>query len=187
MKEALKLGAILFLITGICVGLLGTVNQITRPIIEANNLKIEQDYMKQLLSEADTFTQIDAISDTLIKKVFVAKASHNVVGYILNVEPKGYGGAISVLIGLDQNKAVKGVKILSHSETPGFGANAEKPSFIDQYIGKQGTIKVTKTSPKEDEIQAITGATITSAAITDGVNAAIAFVAEHQNEWGSVQ
>ena len=62
MKEALKLGAILFLITGICVGLLGTVNQITRPIIEANNLKIEQDSMKQLLSDADLFTQIDSIS-----------------------------------------------------------------------------------------------------------------------------
>ena len=187
MKEALKLGAILFLITGICVGLLGTVNQITRPIIEANNLKIEQDSMKQLLSDADLFTQIDSISDTLVKKVFVATGSDKVVGYVLNVEPKGYGGAISLLVGLDQNMTVKGVKILSHSETPGFGANAEKPSFIEQYIGKQGNLKVTKTSPKEDEIQAITGATITSEAITDGVNAAVTFVVDHQNEWGSVK
>lgn len=187
MKESLKLGVILFLITGICVGLLGAVNQITLPIIEANSLKTEQESMKQLLSEADNFTQIDAISDQFIKKVFVAKASEKVVGYVLNVEAKGYGGTISLLVGIDQKNAIKGVKILSHSETPGFGANAEKPSFIDQYIGKQDSLKVTKTTPKEDEIQAITGSTITSTAITEGVNSAVDYVINHQSEWGDVQ
>ena len=176
MKESLRLGVILFLITGICVGLLGVVNQITLPIIEANSLKIEQESMKQLLSEADNFIQVNAISDTLIKKVFVAKSSSNIVGYVVNVEPKGYGGTIGLLVGIDSDHVIKGVKILSHSETPGFGANADKPAFIDQYTGRKGLLKVIKTTPKEGEIQAITGATITSAAITEGVNAAVNYV-----------
>lgn len=187
MKESLKLGVILFLITGICVGLLGVVNQITLPIIEANSLKTEQESMKQLLSEADNFIQVEGVSDVLVKKVFVAKSSSNIVGYVINVEPKGYGGAIGLLIGIDSNNVIKGVKILSHSETPGFGANADKPAFIDQYVGKQGELKVTKITPKEDEIQAITGATITSAAITEGANAAFSYVKDHQSEWGAVQ
>lgn len=187
MKESLKLGLILFLITGICVGLLGVVNQMTLPIIEANNLKLEQESMKQLLSEADHFIQVDTISDSMIKKVFVAQSSSNRVGYIVNVEPKGYGGTIGLLIGIDQNNVIKGVKILKHSETPGFGANADKPDFINQYVGKQDSLKVTKTTPKADEIQAITGATITSTAITEGVNAATNYIKNHQDEWGDMQ
>lgn len=187
MKESLKLGGILFLITGICVGLLGIVNQMTLPIIETNNLKLEQESMKQLISEADHFLQVNMVSDGIIKKVFVAQSSSDIVGYIVNVEPKGYGGNIGLLVGIDHNNMIKGVKILSHSETPGFGANADKPDFINQYINKQGTLKVTKIAPKVDEIQAITGATITSAAITEGVNAAADYTKNHQDEWGDMQ
>lgn len=183
MKESLRLGVILFLITGICVGLLGVVNQITLPIIEANSLKTEQKSMEQLLSGAE-FTPVEVISDPLVKKVFIAKASSEVVGYIVNVEPKGYGGAIGLLVGIDQNNVIKGVKILSHSETPGFGANADKPAFIEQYMGKEVPLKVTKANPKENEIQAVTGSTITSTAITEGVNAAVDYIKNHQSEWG---
>lgn len=187
MKESLKLGVILFLITGICVGLLGVVNQITLPIIEANRLKTEQESMKKLLSEADDFIQVERVSDPLVNKVFVAKSTASTVGYVVNVEPKGYGGAISLLIGIDSNHVIKGIKILSHSETPGFGANADKPAFIGQYVGKKGELSVTKTTPKENEIQAITGATITSAAITEGANVALSYIKDHQSEWGAIQ
>ncbi len=187
MREVVKLGIILFLITGICVGLLGAVNQLTTPIIEANNLKAEQDSMKQLLSEADSFVQVKNLSDENVKKVFVGMKSNQAIGYVVNVESQGYGGTISLLVAMDTNKVIKGVKILGHSETPGFGANAEKPSYINQYIGKQGGLQVVKVSPKEDEIQAITGATITSAAITEGVNSAIAFVENQEAEWRDVQ
>ncbi len=183
MKDALKLGVILFLITGISVGILGTVNQVTTPIIEKNTKQAELEAMQQLISEANEFPEVEAVTDELVKKVFLAKKGDETIGYVLRVEPKGYGGAIGLLVGIDANSIVKGVKVLEHSETPGFGANASDPSFIDQYIGKGGNLTVVKIAPGENEIQAITGATITSSAITSGINEAINYVGAHQAEW----
>lgn len=187
MKDSLKLGMILFLITAICTGLLGAVNQITTPIIDRNNITAEQEAMKALLTDATDFTQIEDITDETIKKLFIATSGDSCVGYIVKMEPVGYGGAMAVLIGLNAEKKVEGIQILSHSETPGFGANATKDSFLMQFQDRSVPLEVVKTTPQENEVEAITGATITSKAIVDSVNAAAAFVNEHQEEWGTMQ
>ena len=104
----------------------------------------------------------------------------------MRLEPNGYGGPIKMLIGIDTEGCVKGISLLEHAETPGFGADAEKDSFKNQYVNRQTPLAVSKTEPKDNEIQAITGATITSTAITDAVNMASEYVMLHQEEWGNV-
>lgn len=185
MNHPLKLGVILFLITAICVGILGAVNQVTKPIIEANQIKSEEAAMKKLITNAETFVDIADIQDENVKKVCVAKSGDEVVGYVLRMEPNGYGGAVKMLIGIDTEGNVKGISILEHSETPGFGANATKDEFKNQFTDRKAPLSVVKSNPGENEIQAITGATITSTAVTNAVNAACDYVAAHGSEWGN--
>ena len=105
------------------------------------------------------------------------QAKREIGGYSKEVTVKGYGGDIKMLVGIDKQGKVKGVKILSMNETPGLGslATSETPmknkpfTFLGQFIGKG---KKNKLRAKED-IVAITGATITSQAIADGVKLAL--------------
>lgn len=185
MNHPIKLGGILFLLTAICVGILGAVNEVTKPIIEKNEIATEEAAMRTLITTAESFVNVESLSDDTIKKVTIAKQGDQIVGYVLRIEPSGYGGTIKLLIGMDQAGMVKGIRILEHSETPGFGANADKDSFKDQFIDKNAPLKVSKNAAHEDEIQAITGATITSEAITEAVNVASEYINSHKAEWGN--
>ncbi len=186
MKDIFKLGIILFLITGICTGLLGGVYQITKPIIEENNVKTQMAAMETLLTNADNFVEVENAREGELATLFVAKSGSSQVGYVAKMTPTGYGGTIELLVAFDLEGIVQGIKILSHSETPGFGANADKPFFADQFKTKKAPLRVTKVAPAEDEIQAITGATITSSAITEAVNTAGTYINEHSTEWGDL-
>lgn len=186
MKDILKLGIILFLITGVCTGLLGGIYQITKPIIEENNAKTQMAAMQALLTEADDFVAVEGASEEMVEAVFVAKAGESQVGYVAKMTPIGYGGKIELLVAFDAQCTVQGIKILNHSETPGFGANAEKPAFTEQFKAKKAPLNVTKVTPKDNEIQAITGATITSTAVTESVNAASSYIEAHSTEWGDL-
>ena len=95
---------------------------------------------------------------------------------------KGYGGQIQLMVGISKEGKLAGIKILSQSETPGLGANATLPSFYEQYKEKpiSKDLEVVKSGTSEDnQIQALTGATITSKAVTTGVNEAIKFYQEN--------
>jgi len=82
------------------------------------------------------------------------------------------------MVGIDTSGKVTGVSILSISETAGLGMNAKNESFINQYIGKSGTIGVSKNGASDTEIQALTGATITSKAVTSAVNTALSLYSQ---------
>ena len=104
-------------------------------------------------------------------------ADSSVMGYVVETVSKGYGGDISLMVGVGVDGTVQGVSILSINETAGLGMNAENPEFLEQFLGKSGTIGVQKNGSSDTEIQALTGATITSEAMADGVNQAL-FVCE---------
>lgn len=112
-----------------------------------------------------------------INTIYEAKdASGNVVGYDFDVsEMEGYGGEINFIVGIDNEGAITGISILKISETAGLGMKAKEADFRDQYVGKAvESFVVTKTGKTADnEIDAISAATITSKAMTKGVNAAI--------------
>ena len=85
------------------------------------------------------------------------------------------------MVGVDDGGSVTGVVILSHSETAGLGARADSPEFLGQYTGKSGTITV---NDGDNAIDGLSGATITSKAVTTGVNTALTAVLNYNAEGG---
>jgi len=80
-----------------------------------------------------------------------------------------YGGPVVIKVGIDNNMQVKGVRILEHNETPGLGAKIKDKSFLNQFTGKTGSQLYLKKYSKEGTIDAVTGATISSKAVSDGI------------------
>ena len=98
-------------------------------------------------------------------------------GYVITATDKeGYGGDIRVTVGIKADGTVNGVSILSISETAGLGMKATEPAFYEQYQGKQAEkFYVSKDGGDGEPIDALSGATITSRAMTGAVNAALGY------------
>ncbi|HEY8891570.1 MAG TPA: RnfABCDGE type electron transport complex subunit G [Clostridium sp.] len=178
MKENIKLGLILLLITGIAGLLLGGAFEITKAPIAASIEANRQSAMKEILPLADKFIKADIKINDKVSEVNSGMKGTDITGYAIKVAPKGYGGPVEIMVGISTTGKITGIKILSHTETPGLGANAPQPKFSDQYKNKpiKEKLEVVKVIPsKDNQIQAITGATITSKAVTLGVNDAVAF------------
>ncbi len=166
-KEIIKLGVILFVICGISTALLAGLNSVTEPIIAENNAKIQEEYRKEVLPDADGFEEIS-------EGMYKGTKNGETVGYTVNAAKNGYDGPVSIMVGVTEDLSVSGIKILSHSETAGLGAKCAEPAFLDQFIGKTTGIGIVKnTPPKDTEIQAISGATRTTRAVVGGVEEAL--------------
>lgn len=177
IPQIIKVGIILFLITGISALILAAANNVTAPIIAENDRIKQENAMRKVMPEADAENGFEELAyideETNISKVFLAKKSGETCGYAVISAPTGYNGAVSMVVGIDLEGKVTGVDITSQSETPGLGAKCVEPEFIEQFTGKTEGVEVVKSSAKENEIDAITSATITSKAVTLGVNNAI--------------
>lgn len=168
VKDILKPTLILFLICLISVSALAGTNALTADKIVEAQLETAEQSRKIVLSEADGFTEENGY--------FTGTKGGAEVGYVFQTESKGYGGTVQVMTGIDMDGNVTGVVILNHNETPGLGANADKETFRGQYEQpvKCGGFAVVKNRPaSEGEVEALTGATITTQAVTDAVNLAI--------------
>ncbi len=177
-NETLKLGLKLFIITAVAGLILGGAFVITKKPIADQVEKTNTEAMKEILPKADKFEKMGGKSNSVVTEVNEGKKGSNVAGYAIKVLTKGYGGQIEMMVGVSEDGKVQGIKILSHSETPGLGANAPQPKFSGQFKGKstEKDLEVVKTAPgKDNEIEAMTGATITSRAVTKGVNDAVKF------------
>lgn len=175
VKEMIKIGVILFLITAVSAALLAFVNGKTAPLIEKNSLEKEQTALKAVMSNAAEFeeTEADAGTDAL-KKTFLAKdADGKTIGVCVITETTGYDVGIQTVTGVNADLEVTGIDIIAMNETPGLGAKAAEDSFKSQYAGKSGEIGVSKNGASDTEIQAISGATKTSNGVTRGVNIAL--------------
>ena len=172
IKEYAAPAVVLFVICVVAAFLLAYTNQITAPKIAEVNLKNEIESRKIVYESASSFGD-EFKNDDGISLIPALDADGNTIGYVVITVEKGYGGDISVMTGVDNNGVVQGVNILSMSETAGLGANASKESFLEMFVGKVLGITVTKNAPEGNEIKALTGATITSKAVTQAVNAAI--------------
>ena len=185
MKEMLKNAGILLAITVIAGFILGAVYQITKgPIAEAEAAAAMEAY-REVFVDASDFTEIEVNANVLaeggivgtdINKVLEAKDTDgSVLGYVFVItNHEGYGGDIQFTLGVAMDGTTNGISILAISETPGLGMEAEtilKP----QFAGKNAEqFTYTKTGAvSEDQIDAISGATITTEAVTNGVNAGL--------------
>ena len=181
-KDMFKLGLNLLIISAIAALLLAFTNNVTADTIAKRNEQANAEARKLVLESAQDFEEVkDAKTDNSkgvkVSEIYEAKdASGYTVGYTLKVLPSGYGGTIELMVGIDSaNGQVSGINVVSNSETAGLGAKATDPEFSDQYKGKPlEELSVLKNgTPGDTEIKAISGATITSTAVTNGVDAAI--------------
>lgn len=203
MNKMIKNALILMAITLVAGLGLGVVYEITKAPIAAAQEKATQEAYKSVLSDASEFADyadFDAkeaagilentgLSSDIIDAVVEAKdKSGEVIGYVITVTSKeGYGGDIRISTGIDTTGTVKGVSILSISETAGLGMKATEDEFQNQFKDKQvDSFAYTKSGASADnEIDALSGATITTNAFTNDVNAALAYYTEVLAEGGS--
>lgn len=172
IKEYAAPTVVLLVICVVAALLLAVTNNVTAPKIAEVNAENEAKSRQVVFADAASFGE-EFTNDDGIKLVPALDKDGNTIGYVVVTVEKGYGGDINVMTGVDLEGKVTGVNILSMSETAGLGANASKESFLKQFIGKISGIEVNKGTPAENEIKALTGATITSKAVTKAVNAAI--------------
>ncbi len=156
---------IVYLVGGL---ILAAVYAKTSPIIFKNAEAEKQAALKNLIPDADNIEKMgDLMSHDKHVEYFVARKGGNIIGYIVQSYGKGYSSYINTLIAVDKNFTVEKISILHHEETPGLGDEIDTDSFQRQFKDKDlDHLKVVKTETK-DYIQAISGATISSRAVTE--------------------
>lgn len=171
-KFIFKLAAILFAIVFVCTLLLVLANDLTKGRIAELKLEAENTAKLEVLPDASSFDLAEAQG---VAEAYIGKdADGNTVGYCFKSETSGFGGVITMMVGVKKDGTLSGVRVTNLSETPGLGAKATDFDWISQFDGKSDTISVVKTgNAKGNEINAISGATITSKAVTSGVNKAL--------------
>lgn len=191
MKKILKDAFALLMITLVAGILLGFVYSITKePIAQQEQLTKERS-CQEVFADTATFENdtedLEAATAAMkaagyevqtLSEILVAKdASGSSLGYVLSlVDPEGYGGDISFMMGIRLDGTLNGISILSIGETAGLGMNADTDAFKSQFANKKvEKFTFTKTgSTSDSEIDALSGATITTTAMTNGVNAGLA-------------
>ena len=188
MKEMMKNTGILLAITIVAGLLLGLVYQITKEPIANQEAKAKQEACQEVFEDADSFETVELVAvdeaawseagygQESIDDVMAAKdAAGELLGYVLTVTTKeGYGGDIQFTIGVRMDGTLNGMSLLAISETAGLGMRAEevlKPQFANKQVEKFEYTKSGATS--DNQIDAISGATITTNAVTNGVNAGL--------------
>ena len=170
-NEMVRLVVTLFAISAICALLLGMVNAITADRIDQAQQEKTEAAMQEVLAAESYESLVYTGSDTTVVAIYQAGDA----GYVVEVTPSGFGGLIDMMVGVDNEGVCTGISIIDMSETAGLGANASKDEFRAQFVGKSGTVAVTKDG---GDIDALTGATITSRAVSNGVTSALEAVAE---------
>ena len=190
-KQMIKNAFVLFAITLIAGVLLGFVYQITKePIAYQQQLALDK-ANQAVFTDATTFNEIE-IDTTALSEIIASDSNYskiditnvleatddsgNVLGYVLQLSSMGYGDDIEFALGIANDGVINGLSIISINETPGLGMNAEKV-LVPQFASKQATqFTVNKNGATSDsEITAISGATITSNAVTRAVNVGVAY------------
>jgi len=176
VKFVLRLTVTLLLIATFVAAALALVNQVTKPIIEKAKAEKTQEAISLVLPGGYEEELTDFTDGTgLVSKVY--KGAN---GYAVEVAPPGFDGPITMMVGVSNDGKVLGISVISHTESAGLGAvaaagNSAGNAFRDQFVGQSGQVQVSKDG---GAIDAITNATITSRAVCDGVNAALACVAD---------
>lgn len=189
IKDALAL-TLITLVAGVA---LGGVYEITKDPIARQEAQAKAEAYEQVFTDAAAFeevkmddTLIQTIRDQLDQEGYKAQSIEEVMraedqsgetlGYAFTVvTSEGYGGDIRFSMGVQNDGILNGISILSIGETAGLGMNADTPAFKDQFVGKQvEKLQYTKNgATQDDEINAISGATVTTNAMTNGVNAGL--------------
>lgn len=193
MNKIIKDACILFAITLIAGVLLGAVYEVTKTPIANQNEKAKQEAYKAVLPDAEKFEALEGVTcneenivtvsdfaNDEITDIVAGVKDNKIIGYVITVtDGAGYSGDIKFSVGVGVDGTYKGTSILSISETAGLGMRAKTdPSFLSQFndvsVESYTLVKDGTGSSVDDKIDAISGSTVTSKAITNGINAALA-------------
>ena len=170
VQFVLRLTVTLFLITGVMAAALAGVNAVTKDAIAANQEEKTQAALSEVLPGAGKLEKLPLSGDSgIVSEVYCSGSS-----YAVKVTPGGFGGEITMMVGIVDG-SVSGISVISHAETPGLGAvaaasNAKGEAFRGQFAGQSEELVI------GDQVDAMSGATITSTAVVTGVNAALRYV-----------
>ena len=180
MREIIKLAGTLM---GICVAvalLLGIVNSITEPII----LRMQEEKTASAMAKvllAEEYQKIETTTAN-VSALYRAVSGGKHIGYVAEVSASGFNGVIKLVVGVNLNGCVTGVAVTQNKETKGVGTKVtDDPAVLNRFVGMSGTITV---NSGDNRFDAITGATVTSKAVTAAVNTALAAVAAVQEQGG---
>jgi len=160
MKKIIHLTVFLAIISALAGGVLGFVNQITAPIIAEKKIAAVKASLQEIFPGATEFAEITIEENDVVVNAYEATG----VGYAFNVSIQGYKDVIEFIIGFDLNGKIAGLKMNYVNDTPGLGTKVGEPEFINSIVNKS----------VDDKLDTISGATISSKAVIEGINAAIA-------------
>jgi electron transport complex protein RnfG len=193
VRDIFKPAVVLFLICLVVTAALAFTYVSTKEVIAQRIAIDEENARKEVLPEADSFEIIEDFEKEMseagmVKEAFKGLKAETLVGYVFAVDSKGYGGDMRVIVGITPDGEITGVKIGENNETPGLGSKAAEEPFISQFsnIEPEGPLKVVKKSKTTaEDIDAISGATTTTKAVVNAVQAALDMAAEISKEGGN--
>ena len=136
MKYILKLALILLIITAVVAGLLGFVNMLTEDKIAENTAKKAKEAMETVLP-SPSYEKMEVTAEGITE----AYKAEN--GFVVRLNAMGFGGAIDMMVGVDNGGTVTGISVVSHGETASLGAECTRADWQSQFAGTAGDLQVT--------------------------------------------
>ncbi len=177
-----KTGWLVLTVIAVVAGtLLAFVNQVTAGPISQQNMERAQGALAELFPEADAFEEVTLASGDELQSAYTAMKSGQAVGYAVTVSSQGYGGPIEVITGLEPGFALRGIRVggSDFKETEGLGSRVKEAAFTDQFAGKTPPLALGR------DIDGVSGATVSSSAVVEGVNEAAKWTEGHFGGGGS--
>lgn len=174
----LVISAKLILICAVVAVLIAAVYSLTAPIIAKNESAKKEAALAEIFPDMVSYEIIPSNGAQLINALYLVKDDSSILGYCADVSPKGYGGEVNLMVGIDNERCIRCIKVLSHSESPGYGTRILNSDYIENtsgYIGFSGETAV----PGKDVVDTKSGATRSSKALNNGVNSALAAYSEY--------
>jgi electron transport complex protein RnfG len=185
MKKIITSTLILVAITLVAGLALAAVYEVTKEPIAEAEYRAKMEAYRAVMPDAADFTALELTDTDLpagvaVDEVMTAVTADNAtVGYVVKTtSANGYGGNITVAVGILPDGKILAVSVISQSETAGLGAKCTEDGFTAQFAGLFGTVEYTKTG-EEGKVDALSGATVTTSAVTEAVNAALSYVNQH--------
>ena len=159
---------VLSLICVIVTGALAATNEVTAPIITEATIAAENAARAEVLPEADSFSPVEGITVEGVSAVYTAD---NGAGAAITASAKGYGGDVVIMVGIGPDGTITSIEVTEQGETKGIGSNVvSNPEYLAQYDG----LSAAQSLVLDQDVDALSGATVSSTAVIDAVNAAIA-------------
>lgn len=164
----LKIGASLLIICAFMAGLVSGVHTLTKEKIDSYNAEKRAVAFREFFPETASSALSDKTSEEVNAVYELYNAENELIGYSVDASASGYAGLVNIMVGITTDGEIKGIKVISHTETKGLTSENTSKGFFSQFVGKKGSVTL------GTDVEAMSGATISSKAVTKAVQKALA-------------